>query len=673
MGAVKVLVLLAASLSLVNASQQGQSDAMAHTANPIRKVVNMLGSMAKKVEAEGEKEEELFNKFMCYCKNSGGDLSKSISDAEAKVPSLESSIEEGASKKKQLESDLTKHKADRVSAKEAMAKATAIRNQEAKDYTKEASEDKANLAATGKAIKAIEKGMASALLQSKAATVLQQFVQRRQNMDDTDREQLTAFLSGSQDAPSSGEISGILQAMHDEMSKDISEAEAGEKSNIAAFDELMAAKTKEVKALSKSIEEKISRTGELAVELVQMKGDFSSTSEQLAEDTKFVANLKKTCATKKAEWDDVQAARSDELVALADTIKILNDDDALELFKKTLPSASSFVQVEVSTKEVRKRALAVIRGVHRRPRLDFIAMAIQGKKVGFDTVLRMVDEMVGNLKEEQTNDDTKKQYCAKQFDKAGDKKKDLERSISDVETVIENSNEGIATLNEEIKALSDGIKALDKSVSEATKQRKEENADFTDLMASDGGAKDILGFAKNRLNKFYNPSFYQKPKKVALGQVAEHSKDAASVKAKGGNSVIAMLDTLIRDLEKEMLVAKTEEKNSQADYEQMESDSQEKRSGDVKNLAGKQKTLADVKASLEASTEDKTSATKELMAQGQFISSLHAECDWLLEYFDTRKEARVSEIDALGKAKGVLSGADYSLMQLTSRRFLRRA
>ena len=32
----------------------------------------------------------------------------------------------------------------------------------------------------------------------------------------------------------------------------------------------------------------------------------------------------------------------------------------------------------------------------------------------------------------------------------------------------------------------------------------------------------------------------------------------------------------------------------------------------------------------------------------------------LIKYFDMRKEARTSEIDALGKAKAVLSGADYS-------------
>jgi len=48
------------------------------------------------------------------------------------------------------------------------------------------------------------------------------------------------------------------------------------------------------------------------------------------------------------------------------------------------------------------------------------------------------------------------------------------------------------------------------------------------------------------------------------------------------------------------------------------------------------------------------------MATHEVISSLHAECDWLLQYFDVRKDARAGEVDSLGKAKAILSGADFA-------------
>merc|ERR1719284_1499009 len=112
-----------------------------------------------------------------------------------------------------------------------------------------------------------------------------------------------------------------------------------------------------------------------------------------------------------------------------------------------------------------------------------------------------------------------------------------------------------------------------------------------------------------------------------------------------------------------MTEAKTTEKDSQADYEQTMKDSAAKRADDSKTLANKQGTLADLQASLQSSQENKASTEKELAATLQYIQSLHAECDWLLQYFDVRKEARTSEIDALGKAKAVLSGAGFSLVQ----------
>jgi len=127
-----------------------------------------------------------------------------------------------------------------------------------------------------------------------------------------------------------------------------------------------------------------------------MKNDLEDTEEALVQDKAFLKDLEKNCATKTAEWEDIVKTRSEELLALADTIKVLNDDDALELFKKTLPSASaSFMQVKVSSASTRALALAAIRKVKvTSPQLDFIALAIQGKKIGFEKVLKMIDEML---------------------------------------------------------------------------------------------------------------------------------------------------------------------------------------------------------------------------------------------------------------------------------------
>merc|ERR1740138_1485176 len=128
----------------------------------------------------------------------------------------------------------------------------------------------------------------------------------------------------------------------------------------------------------------------------------------------------------------------------------------------------------------------------------------------------MIENMVSALKTEQTDDDNKKEYCSSQLDSTEDKMKALDRRVSDTETAIASTEEGISKVTEEIAALEAGIKALDKQVAEATVQRKEENEDYKSLVQSNAAAKELLLFAKNRLNKFYNPKLYNPPAKVEL-------------------------------------------------------------------------------------------------------------------------------------------------------------
>merc|ERR1712085_42630 len=124
-------------------------------------------------------------------------------------------------------------------------------------------------------------------------------------------------------------------------------------------------------------------------EIQEMKSDLGDTAEGLEEDKK--------CADKKTMYEENVKYRTQELAALADTIKVLNDDDALELFKKTLPGSASFLQVEISTAQTKQQALSMINGLrrhHKSPQLDFIALSLRGKKIGFEKIITLIDDLV---------------------------------------------------------------------------------------------------------------------------------------------------------------------------------------------------------------------------------------------------------------------------------------
>jgi len=710
--------LLVASLVPVAGALSTSRTEVASGANPVRKVVTLLQKMQAKVAEEGEVAEDLFNKFQCYCKNSGGDLQASISAAEAKIPELAATLKEMSSKKEQLDADLKAHKSDRRAAKAAVEEASALRAKEKATFDKSVGDDRQDLAAVRKATAAIEEGMGS-FLQTPDAGVLRRFITAKQDMPDGDRSDVLAFLSGTQGgeyAPASGEITGILKTIGDEMEATIKELVDTEAAAVTAFEELTAAKKKEIAALSASIESKLARVGEIGVEIATLKNDAEDTAENLEADRKFAADLKTNCGKKAGIHEEEMKMRAEETVALADTIKVLNDDDALDLFKKTLPSASSsLLQVQESSASLRAQASAVLSKAKRSPRMDFILLALNGKKAGFGKVIKMVDNLVAALKTEQGDDDDKKEYCSAQFEKTKDKITGLKNAIEDGKTAAAEAKEGLDRLVEEIAALKAGITALDKSVTEATNNRQAESAAHKDLVTSNSAAKELILFAKNRLNKFYNPKLYKAPPKRQLSegdQIYENNGGDIPTAAPGGiagtgitafvqmkgreapppppataaaytkkseesGGVIAMMDLLVKDLDKEIQVSDVEEKNSQEEYEQTIADSAEKRRGDSKALTDKEAAAADAKSFLEANAGEVKGLGKELMGATKYEASLHGECDWLLQNFDVRKQARTDEIDSLGRAKAVLSGADYSLVQSGStarvRKFLRQA
>merc|ERR1719409_146410 len=143
------------------------------------------------------------------------------------------------------------------------------------------------------------------------------------------------------------------------MAGDLADTIKAEEEAIKVYEELMAAKDAEIAAATKAIEEKLARLGEVSVEIVTLKNDLEDTQEALAEDQQFLKDLAKNCELKKKEWAARQKMRAEELLALADTIKMLNDDDALELFKKTLPTPS-LMQVTATSMQVKQRALAAL-------------------------------------------------------------------------------------------------------------------------------------------------------------------------------------------------------------------------------------------------------------------------------------------------------------------------
>merc|ERR1719224_5416 len=290
-------------------------------------------------------------------------MKQSAEDAAVKITQLKSKLEAEKAEKSQLDQALIQHKKDREAATVDLDKATAMREKEHAEFVEETGESKANLDSMNAAIAALEKGMGKAFLQSQAAAArVMKAADSSLNVDDYQRNLVLSFLSGKQNpfgdySSSSGEIVGILKAMKDEMDKDLNGAISDEEKAAAGFEELAAAKKEEIAAASSAIETKTQRSGELAVSVVTTADDIEDTTKELSDLEAFLANLASQCATKKKEWDERCKVRADEVAAISEAIKILNDDDALDLFKKTLSLEQTASSVSCKSGHRRRASL----------------------------------------------------------------------------------------------------------------------------------------------------------------------------------------------------------------------------------------------------------------------------------------------------------------------------
>merc|ERR1719386_664940 len=108
--------------------------------NPIRRIVNLLQKMNTEVAAEQAKDDDMHEKYACYCQTNDGELSASTAELREKIPQIEASIKEAIGQKEQLDQELAQHKEDRKAAKESIKSATAQREKEAETFASESGE-----------------------------------------------------------------------------------------------------------------------------------------------------------------------------------------------------------------------------------------------------------------------------------------------------------------------------------------------------------------------------------------------------------------------------------------------------------------------------------------------------------------------------------------------------
>jgi len=389
----------------------------------------------------------------------------------------------------------------------------------------------------------------------------------------------------------------------------------------------------------------------------QDKEDLEDTSAQLEADRTFLADVKDRCGKMDKEWAIRTKVRQDEMTAVGEALEILTDDDARELMAKT-----TFLQTSSRTSSARQMASRVLREAAKRfgnPKLSMLSSMMQNDDV-FAKVKESIDIMIAQLKTEQKDEVEKKDWCRDELHKNDmetteqyDVKADLEAKVKKLSTLKE-------TLTEEIKANKDEISETQVEIQRANENRQKSNREYQTTFADQRATQAILAKAMDKLKGFYS-------KKAAFLQGASAKNPLVGAappgefkpyKKKGGaGGVIGMIEMIIDESKQVEEEARTAEAQAEEAYEQFLSDAGNSISSLQQEIADKQEQMANADEDFIRAKEDLATSLQTLEELNKKNQELHNECDYIVENFVTRQEARVSEIEALTQAKQIMSGS----------------
>jgi len=666
--------------------------------------VKLITDLKKKVELDGQVEQQDYNTYACWCEQTMASKAKDIADSkdliaesEILIKKLEGEIASHGAEVEQLSKDIAKNKASQDEAAEVRAKAHA-------EYAEERSENEQCIGALEAAIKVLTgAGAKKSFLDSSThkaqvmsvAAQLRSVLHRKafaQTVEEKDLEVVkhfaatpeafwssgTSAMSATQlgqnpfgdYAPQSTQIQGILKGMYDSFTADLEKDNVEEAESEKAYRSLEATKIEEMKTLQSSKSAQKTNQAEKTKTLRDTEGNKMNAAKQLEADEKFFEDTKEACQVKAGQWSVRVRLRSEELMGMAQAIKILSSGDAT--FKNA--TAASFLQFSAVEKHLTsssaaKKAFGRLKKIatkHKSIQMAEIASAVQMGSP-FAKVISMIDDMMALLREEEAADIRHRDLCEDSLSEYTNEKGDADIAQDKVIKRHARLNRTKTELNNDIAKLEQEMNATTTDMDSLRNMRNKEHSEFAAAVKHDTEAVALIREAIIALDKFY------KNNKIALEltqKAPEYTSDdleAPSTSWSGSDyggrksetsGIIEILTMLAEDLTKEIADARADEAEDEKDYD--------KQAGALQKMyESKDATKVGLEDELASVEDDIDDAEDEISDQGALSSNtakakanLKADCMWVKTHFQKRKDDREDEMQGLVDAKSFLAGVD---------------
>jgi len=649
------------------------------------KVLQLIEELAAKITADGEAEAKAYAEYVEWCDDTNKNTGFAIETAEKAKANLEAKIGELTGNIAASDSQIEELAASIAKGEGELKDATTIRNKEAADFSASEAELSDTIDTLGRAIGILSKEMAknpasfaqidtqnmasavqalSAVLDaasfpSKDQTKLMAFVQSQQNEQNDDLE-----LGAPEAATYKTHSTGILDVLEDLKEKaegqlsDLRKAEVNTRHN---FEMLKQSLEDQAAADAKDMSDEKAARASASESKATAEGDLDMTTKSLAASQQQLATARATCMQVAADHEATVAARKEELAAIAQAQKILQETSSgavsqtYSLLQIRTRSDLAGSEVVVAVKHLAKK--------HHSAALAQLASRIStvlrfGSSSGdpFAKVKGLIQDMITKLEKEASDEATEKAYCDEQIAKTEAKKGELEEDIAKMTSRIDQAAARSAQLKEEVQVLEAELAALAKAQAQMDKIRQETHSEYETAKADlELGLSGVRG-ALDTLREYYGgaAAMLQDDSKFGAFMQQPAAPELHSKSQGAGESIINILQVCESDFATNLAKEESDEADAQSEYEKV---SQE-------NAVTKTTKDQDVKyKSQEAKAQDKTAAeysadretaNAEYSAVMEYYGKIKDRCIAKPETYAARKARREAEIQGLKEALSIL-------------------
>jgi len=725
--AMKLTGILALAGLIVGTYAQALLDRGGADNNPPGKVMQLLVKLKNAAELDGRKEQKTFDKHQCWCERTLERKAKDISDAKDNIDRQQKIVTKLMAEMAAHEAEIKQLQKDIASNKAATKEASDIREQEFLDYNSQRAENEQCIGALQSAIRALTGagagGKKAGLLETAQETQLlsvaadishvlqnsivldnvpakdvdaiRMFISRHESMDSGNSGHGN-LLQVSNDnpfgdfAPQSGQIQGILKSMYDAFVADVEKSNAEEGQKQQAFETFMTTKKAELATLQATLLKQAKAVSEKGRLRSDSRRERDETRAQLKADEVFFADTKVSCQEVAFVWAERSRMRTEELQGIITAVKILQNEQSQEIFKK---ATNTFVQIQSSHHSLGHRGsrhaqtkkqvfvqLTKLASKYGTRALGRVAALAQSGS-NFRKVIATIDKMIKHIREEEASDIAHRDRCQNAKQKLIDNVEDAKSSQEQAKSRIARFTDRKGDLNSRIEHLEKEMKDTKTEIKERLELRNKEVAEFRKALKADSEAVDTLNKVIVALTAFYKKNgipmtLVQKPPEYTIDQDKapelgwDGEGDEYTGKKEETHGIIQILAMLADDYKHEMKVGRANDAKAQEEFEADREAMNEALHAQKESYVGAEQELAEIEAKLQEAQATFDQKGSYLSDEAKMRKTLDADCGWVKTKFAERRKKRKAELDGLAEAKNILAaaqGGNYDELMLMER------